>query len=159
MSHFEIYYHSMQQAGANIDPINLFLKKLKSGSIKEALDYSKAPKHSKIFVNKTFKILDGAPEHVVASMFTFGREEVIPNMFRAILNELDKKHRGKLKSFIYYLDRHIGLDEDEHTPAALKMVKQLCENDENKWAQATEVAQKAMQARITFWDGILSDLN
>ena len=39
------------------------------------------------------------------------------------------------------------------------MVKQLCENDENKWVQATEVAQKAMQARITFWDGILSDLN
>ena len=84
----------------------------------------------KTFYNKTFKILDGAPEHVIASMFTFGREEVIPNMFRAILNELNKKHHGKLKSFIYYLDRHIGLDEDEHTPAALKMVKQLCENDE-----------------------------
>ena len=159
MSHFEMYCHAMKQAGANIDPINLFLKELKSRSIKEALDNSKAPKHSKVFVNETFKILDGAPEHVIASMFTFGREEVIPNMFRAILNELNKKHHGKLKSFIYYLDRHIGLDEDEHTPAALKMVKQLCENDENKWSQATEAAQKAMQARITFWDGILSDLN
>ena len=75
------------------------------------------------------------------------------------MNELNKKHHGKLKSFIYYLDRHIGLDEDEHTPAALKMVKQLCENDETKWAEATRAAQKAMQARITFWDGILSDLN
>ena len=39
------------------------------------------------------------------------------------------------------------------------MVKQLCENDETKWAQATRAAQEAMQARITFWDGILSDLN
>ena len=159
MSHFEMYCHAMQQAGANIDPINLFLKKLKSESIKKALDYSKAPEHSKVFVNETFKILDGAPGHVIASMFTFGREEVIPNMFRAILNELNKKYHGKLKSFIYYLDRHIGLDEDEHTPAALKMVKQLCENDETKWAEATRAAQKAMQARITFWDGILSDLN
>ena len=159
MSHFEMYCHAMQQAGANIDPINLFLKKLKSESIKKALDYSKAPEHSKVFVNETFKILDGAPGHVIASMFTFGREEVIPNMFRAILNELNKKYHGKLKSFIYYLDRHIGLDEDEHTPAALKMVKQLCENDETKWAQATRAAQEAMQARITFWDGILSDLN
>ena len=44
-------------------------------------------------------------------------------MFKSILNELDKKHKGKIKSFIYYLDRHIGLDENEHTPAALKMVK------------------------------------
>lgn len=159
MSHFEMYCHAMKQAGAKTEPINIFLKKVKSMSLSSALDYSKAPIHSKVFVSKTFEILDGAPEHVIASMFTFGREEVIPNMFRAILNELDKKHRGKLKPFIYYLDRHIGLDEDEHTPAALKMVKQLCENDEKKWAEATEIAQKAMQARIGFWDGILSDLN
>ena len=113
----------------------------------------------KIFVNKTFEILKDAPEHVVASIFTFGREEVIPSMFKSILNELDKKHKGKIKSFIYYLDRHIGLDENEHTPAALKMVKKLCQNDKEKWVEATNAARSAMQARITFWDGILSEIN
>ena len=80
-------------------------------------------------------------------------------MFRSILNELNKKHHGKLKSFIYYLERHISLDKDEHTPAALKMVKELCQDDEKKWAEATDAAKIAMQSRITFWDGILSDLN
>jgi len=158
MSHFEMYCHAMKQAGADIKPINSFLTKIKNLSVKDALTESNAPNHSKIFVNKTFEILKNAPEHVIASIFTFGREEVIPSMFRSLLNELNKKHRGKIKSFIYYLDRHIGLDEDEHTPAALKMVKQLCGNDEKKWIEATEAAQIAMKARITFWDGISSDL-
>jgi len=159
MSHFEMYCHAMHQAGANTVPINIFLSKLKDLSLEEALNSSNAPKHSKVFVNKTFNILDEAPDHVIASIFTFGREEVIPNMFKSILRGLDKKHEGKLKSFIYYLDRHIGLDDDEHTPAALKMVNQLCKNDEKKWLEATDAAQSAMQARITFWDGILSDIN
>ena len=58
-------------------------------------------------------------------MFTLGREEIIPDMFRKIVGEINKSSDGKLKSLIYYLDRHIGLDEDEHTPAALKMIKKL----------------------------------
>jgi len=76
-------------------------------------------------------------------------------MFRSIVKELDNSLKGKLKSFIYYLDRHIGLDEDEHTPAALKMVKELCGDDEDKWAEATKAARSAMNARVKFWDGIL----
>ena len=159
MSHFEMYCHAMKQAGANITPINTFLNEIQHLNVHDALNKSGAPNHSKIFVNKTFEILEDAPEHVVASIFTFGREEVIPSMFKSILNELDKKHKGKIKSFIYYLDRHIGLDENEHTPAALKMVKKLCQNDEDKWVEATNAARSAMQARITFWDGILSEIN
>ena len=159
MSHFEMYCHAMKQAGANITPINTFLNEIQHLNVRDALNKSDALDHSKVFVNKTFEILKDAPEHVVASIFTFGREEVIPSMFKSILNELDKKHKGKIKSFIYYLDRHIGLDENEHTPAALKMVKKLCQNDEDKWVEATNAARSAMQARITFWDGILSEIN
>ena len=159
MSHFEMYCHAMKQAGANTDSINIFLKNLTTLPLNKALIKSNAPIHSRKFVNKTFEILKNAPDHIIASIFTFGREEVIPNMFRSILNELNKKHHGKLKSFIYYLERHISLDKDEHTPAALKMVKELCQDDKKKWAEATDAAKIAMQSRITFWDGILSDLN
>lgn len=158
VSHFEMYCHAMQQAGANTNPIDQFLSELTSNSVSDALKDSNAPEPATHFVNETFRILEGAPPHVVAAMFTFGREEVIPDMFRAIIKEMDKSLKGKLKSFIYYLDRHIGLDEDEHTPAALKMVKELCGDDEQKWTEATEAAQAAMQARIHFWDGILQNL-
>ncbi len=158
VSHFEMYCHAMAQAGANTKPINHFLSELKVSSVTDALQSSDAPKPAAEFVNETFRILDGAPSHVVAAMFTFGREEVIPDMFRAIIKEMDRSLKGKLKSFIYYLDRHIGLDEDAHTPAALKMVKELCGDDERKWTEATEAARAAMKARIHFWDGILKNI-
>jgi hypothetical protein len=80
-------------------------------------------------------------------------------MFRKIVGELNKSSDGKLKSLIYYLDRHIGLDEDEHTPAALKMIKELCNEDDSKWEQTIECGKSVMQARITFWDGILTQIN
>ncbi|GIS47368.1 MAG: hypothetical protein Ct9H90mP20_0380 [Candidatus Neomarinimicrobiota bacterium] len=49
-------------------------------------------------------MLYNAPVHVVAAMFTFGREEVIPNMFRSIVNKIDRDLKGRLKSFIFYLE-------------------------------------------------------
>ena len=91
-------------------------------------------------------------------MFTFGREEVIPEMFRSIIKKMNKDLKGNLKPFIYYLDRHIGLDEDEHTPLALKMIKELCGDNSAKWNEATLAAKDSMVARIKLWDGILSDI-
>jgi len=154
VSHFEMYSHAMQQAGANTEVISQFLSNLKHNTVFESLELSHAPYPAKTFVSTTFHILENAPPHVVAAMFTFGREEVIPDMFRSIVKELNGSNKKSLKSFIYYLDRHIGLDENEHTPAALKMVKELCGNDEIKWNEAIDVAKKAMQARIQLWNGI-----
>ena len=57
------------------------------------------------------------------------------------------------------MDRHIGVDEDEHGPAALKMIKVLCENDDEKWNEAAHAAKKTMEARIIFWNEILDELN
>ena len=124
-----------------------------------ALQKSRIPNPALEFVKSTFNSLDKAPAHVNAAIFTFGREQVIPDMFRSIISKMNRELKGKLKSFLYYIDRHISLDEDEHTPAALKMVKEICGNDEKKWQEATEAAQKTMSCRIRFWDGILSQIN
>ena len=159
MSHFEMYCHAMHQAGANTESIDYFLQNLKTSNVSQSLIISNAPNAAKKFVNKTFKILDDAQPHIVASMFTFGREEVIPEMFKNIIKEMDRSLHGKLKLFRYYLDRHIGLDEDEHTPTALRMVKELCENNKGKWIEATNVAKKCMNARIKFWDEILEQID
>ena len=137
-SHFEMYYQAMNEAGANTKKIESFLNNLHFG-VNKSLDKSSSPMPAINFVKTTFSMLENAPIHIVASMFTFGREEVIPNMFRSIINKIDNDLKGRLKSFIYYLDRHIGVDEDEHGPAALKMVKVLCQNDETKSVSYTHL--------------------
>lgn len=156
-SHFEMYYQAMNEAGANTKKIESFLNNLHFG-VNKSLDKSSSPMPAINFVKNTFSMLENAPIHVVASMFTFGREEVIPNMFRSIINKIDNDLKGRLKSFIYYLDRHIGVDEDEHGPAALKMVKVLCQNDETKWDEAAKAAKMTMRARVVFWNEILAEL-
>lgn len=156
-SHFEMYYQAMNEAGANTKKIESFLNNLHFG-VNKSLDKSSSPMPAINFVKTTFSMLENAPIHIVASMFTFGREEVIPNMFRSIINKIDNDLKGRLKSFIYYLDRHIGVDEDEHGPAALKMVKVLCQNDETKWDEAAKAAKMTMRARVVFWNEILAEL-
>ena len=158
MSHFEMYCNAMRQAGADINPIHQFLQNLETSNISESLIKSNAPKAASNFVNKTFNILNKAQPHVVASVFTFGREEIIPDMFRKIVREIEISKHGKLKYFKYYLDRHIVLDESEHTPNSLRMVKELCENNEQKWDESTVSAKACMKARIRFWDEILEEI-
>ena len=159
LSHFEMYYHAMKEAGANTNCVDSFLTEIDSSDLFTALKNSRAPKPAIDFVTETFKFLDSAATHVVASMFTLGREEIIPDMFRKIVGEINNTSSGKLKSFIYYLDRHIGLDENEHTPAALKMIKELCGDNELKWEEAILCGKSVMKSRITFWDNILDQIN
>ena len=51
-------------------------------------------------------------------------------MFNEILREFEKNvTEGDISKLIYYFERHIELDEDEHGPMALEMVSMLAEND------------------------------
>ena len=158
-SHFEMYYHAMKEAGANTASIDIFLNSIESSDLFMALKNSNAHHPAIEFVTNTFNTLESSPPHIVATMFTLGREEIIPDMFRQIVEEINKSSSGNFKSLIYYLDRHIGLDEDEHTPAALKMIKELCGEDESKWVESIKCGKLVMKSRITFWDSILNQIN
>jgi hypothetical protein len=154
MSHFEMYLDAMKQLGASTIGMETFITALQNNkSLQEALEVANAPKAAQDFVNYTFSVVETKEAHKIAASFTFGREDVIPDMFIAILEEAKTSGHDSDK-FRYYLDRHIELDGDEHGPIALKMIDTLCGDNDTLWAEAEAVAIKSLEVRIALWDGI-----
>jgi hypothetical protein len=154
-SHFELYLRSMRECGADTAPIERLLDALANGaSVGQALEQAQAPASVREFVLDTFRIIESGKPHAVAAAFTFGREDVIPDMFRHLVGDLSQRFPGQLDTFTYYLNRHIQLDEEVHTPLAQQMVRDLCGNDPQRWQESRDIATRCMQARVALWDGI-----
>lgn len=151
-SHFEMYVRAMIVFGADIKPIKNTIYKLDKTPLTMVL--TTLPAAVNEFVSHTFSLIQENKSHKVAAAFTFGREDVIPDMFRAVVKDLNKKNDGTLDLYQYYLDRHIELDEAEHTPLALEMVSTICGDDEKKWQEATDTAVQTIQQRIKLWSNI-----
>ncbi len=158
-SHFELYRAAMAQSGANASGIDDFLDRLGRGDpFCEALEEARVPEAARIFVRATWDILGSKSTHSIAAAFTFGREYLIPDMFRALVLDLDERFPNQLGLLRYYLERHIQLDEEHHTPLARRMVAALCETDQKKWREAKEAARAALHARIALWDGVVEQI-
>lgn len=131
-SHFEMYLESMQQINSDATEINHLIKGLENGdSIHSIIDALYIEPRVKDFMRFTFGVIESGKPHCIAAAFTFGREDLIPDMFIEILKQADSKNT-KFNKLTYYLDRHIELDGDEHGPLSLQMVEELCENDPKK---------------------------
>ena len=154
-SHFEMYMQAMEECGANTAPIRRLLAAVGEGrTIAQALDAAKVPASVRQFVETTFGVVRSGKPHAVAAAFTFGREDLIPAMFRQLVGELRDRFPGQLDTFTYYLDRHIQLDEEVHAPLAQQMVRELCADDPERWQECQQVAIRCLEARIVLWDGI-----
>lgn len=153
-SHYEMYIDAMHQIGSSTIQIERFLSEIKQGkSIKDASVLVGLDDATYKFIEFTFNIIDTKETHKIASAFTFGREDVIPDMFFQIINQ-SKTSDNTYSKLTYYLNRHIELDGDEHGPLSLKMIEELCGNEAEKWAETLEVSKLALQHRIALWDGI-----
>ena len=156
ISHFELYLKAMQQMGSSTQEINeLLLKIEKEMSVEKVLIESKLPVSVKSFLSYTFHTIEFSPIHVQAAVFTFGREDLIPDMFMRILDSVYKDHPEKVSTFKYYIERHIEVDGGHHSQLALEMVENLCGNDDAKWEEATKASIKAFEKRYDLWSGIL----
>jgi hypothetical protein len=154
-SHFELYHQAMVRCGASSDFIDGFLDELRQGKpVTAALESLAVPACARRFVRQTFNIIEGGNLCAIASAFTFGREDLLPAVFQRIVAELNVESGGGLKDFKYYLERHIGLDGEEHGPMANRLLKSLCGSDEHRWEVAEQAAVGSLEARRELWDGI-----
>lgn len=159
-SHFEMYLEAMQDCGANTNEIEVFLANLSSlNNIFVAIKTSDLHPNIKDFLDFTFRVIEEGKAHEIAAAFTFGREDLIPSMFTAILKNFQANFpETDLKKLIYYFERHIELDADEHGPMAMGMITELCGNDTKKWSEVEAISILALEKRIGLWDAIEESL-
>lgn len=155
MSHFELYLQAMQQAGAHSEGMQQLLSLLAAGmDITTALDQANIPETARTFLRYTFNLIAAAPVHVQAAVFTFGREDLIPDMFLSLVRDLDAQFPGQVSIFKYYLERHIEVDGDHHSHLGMEMVQELCGKDAAKWEAAAVASEEALSMRLLLWDGV-----
>lgn len=155
-SHFELYRAAMVKSGADTSAIDLFVERLQDGqSVPAALSDLSIHENTREFVNTTWAFVVDAPVHCVAAAFTFGREEVIPDMFLRLLDNLSQEFPGMLDLLRDYLELHVSIDGESHGPMALRMIEELCGDDATKWKEAEDAALRALQARRGLWEGAM----
>ena len=155
-SHYEMYMEAMQACGANTTEMEAFLAEVNSlHNIFVAIKKSNLHPNIKAFLDFTFRVIDEGKTHEIAAAFTFGREDLIPSMFTEILRNFQANFpETDLSKLIYYFERHIELDADEHGPMAMKMITELCGTDTQKWDEVQAISALALEKRIGLWDAI-----
>lgn len=155
LSHFEMYLEAMKKSNTGTENIEAFLNTVQRTDIFSAIKCSTLHDNIKDFLTFTFEVIEAGKPHEIASALTFGREDLIPNMFTEMLKEFKLRFKETdLTELVYYFERHIELDADEHGPMAFEMIAYLCGNDVEKWKETAETAVKALEKRIKLWDAI-----
>jgi hypothetical protein len=158
-SHYEMYLEAMEQCGADTTAIHKFIAALKeTGTLEGAYVTADVPAEAREFVDFTFEVINSKLPHLQSAAFTFGREDLIPNMFIAIVGDLNRKFPEQLSLIKYYLDRHIEVDGDHHSHLALDMTAELCGDDEEYWKAAEEITVASLKQRINLWNGVYNEI-
>ena len=154
-SHF-LYYVNALKALSYDSALHSFLSDLNNPSIsyESLIEQSYIPVSIQSFLRFTYDVLQSSTIEI-ASAFAFGRETLVPQLFKPLLhlNDLDPK----VQSFISYLDRHIELDGELHGHLAETMVSNLCQS-KNDWLLAKNSAINSLKSRIKLWDSIAENI-
>lgn len=158
-SHYNLYLDAMTQAGASIERVERLVELGRNHQhYRRALAKAEVPSAAAAFVTDSMSICLTGKNHEIASYFLFGRENLIPDMFRKIVDRLRQGGETGLDGLIYYLDRHIEVDGGEHGPAAEKMLTFLVNNEPRRWAEAHQTGLRAIRSRMKLWDAIAKEL-
>ena len=161
VSHLALYLSAMRDIGASTRQFERFRTLVLVGvPVEIALAQIGAPPHVQAFVAHTMTLANsGSTEEVLAAFF-YGREDIIPEMFRRLLDTLygTRHNDERLHHFIYYTDRHIELDGDSHGPKGRELLEDLVMNSPHARERALRAACRSIKARVELWNGTLNKL-
>jgi hypothetical protein len=161
VSHLALYLSAMRDIGASTRQFERFRTLVLVGvPVEIALAQIGAPPHVQAFVAHTMTLANsGSTEEVLAAFF-YGREDIIPEMFRRLLDTLygTRHNDERLHHFIYYIDRHIELDGDSHGPKGRELLEDLVMNSPHARERALRAACRSIKARVELWNGTLNKL-
>ena len=153
-SHFEYYCEAMDEIGADGGLAGRFLEQVSAQGLDAALYGDLVPLPARYFTETTFCFIREDKPHMAAAALAVGRERVIPDMFRRLIEGM-RIGPSQAPAFHTYLQRHIHLDEDFHGPLSLQLLEALCNDDPKRLEEAVVAAEEAICARIRFWDSVL----
>lgn len=159
ISHYELYLEAMDECGADSEPFKSFAKSLKEGiNYKTALAENTLIRNSvKDFVAFDLELALTGDLFEVAAVFFYGREGLIPEMFQPLVDSL-KASGNTPNRLIFYLNRHIEVDDRYHGPLAKQLFMELCENDPKQIKRANEIGVKCLETRMNLWTGVLEEI-
>ena len=158
-SHFDLYLEAMREVGASTTSVDTFLEELRHGeNLDAAMSTACVPMPARRFVRATFQQISSRDTIEMAAALLYGREDLIPAMFTQVVAGMNGLTGNSTSSFVYYLNRHIELDSDEHGPLASRLMSTLCGTDSSSWKAAEESAVRSLNARLDFWNDIEATL-
>lgn len=146
-SHYEMYLRAMEEVGADTRPIREFVA---------TQDTDRLPKGVRPFVEHHLALAEQGTDEEVAAAFLYGREKLIPEMFTAIVAALGERRAAHCPQLVYYLERHIELDGDEHGPMAERLLDYLIGGSELRRDWAITAGLKSLEMRKQLWDATAS---
>jgi len=157
LSHFAIYRLAMEEVGAETQAIDAVLQLAASRGLAAALAHPAIPQPSRRFMGTTHELIGQAEPHLLAAAFAYGRELLVPDLFRDLLRQLQLQGLPAPLLF-WYLERHIALDAASHGPLAESMVAELCQDRQERLAAVASLRRRVIRERELFWDCIADRL-
>jgi len=156
ISHFELYLLAMKNINANPNELMKFIKLMKNNNnILYNLKKINIYKEVKDFLKHDLRIASSGSLAQLVGVFTLGREKVIPNMFKYILQSLNDDE--KIEYLKSYLERHISVDGERHGPLSLSLLNSVCNNPKSM-CTAYSSAVTSLELRVKVWDRVYTQI-
>ena len=98
----------MKQIDADTRGIEKLLSELREGNdIFDTVNQAGLPAHVADFLNFTCRIIEEGKTHKIAAVFTFGREDLIPDMVISMIKRMNRENERNFDQIIYYFERHM----------------------------------------------------